>query len=76
MISMTYLCTQCEFKTGVLNDAQEHANATTHSVEINGFITTNKVVGDFVRIETSQKIKDHARELEIMRRAREKGLVR
>ena len=74
MISLRYSCA-CGFATGVLNDAQDHANATEHHVQITGFMTANKApVADLRALEERARTK--ARENEIMRRARDRGLLK
>lgn len=71
MMAFSYSCTQCEWKSGVLDAAQTHAN-TGHVVAVHGTITSNKPVVDLTAISASAEQK--MREAEILRRARDLGL--
>lgn len=74
MISMSYFCTKCGYKTAILDDAQDHTNETTHHMGINGFITPNKITIDKEAIRASAQA-SRARDTAILRLAKEKGLV-
>lgn len=71
-ISMSYHC-PCGFRTLILDAAQNHANATGHVVSIQGALSANKpvVLKEAIEASAAEKV----REMEIMRRARQKGLV-
>lgn len=74
MINLTYSCS-CGFNSGVLNDAQDHANRMFHRLSIQGTLTADpRSVKSKYDATESAKIK--AREMEIMRRAKEKGLLK
>lgn len=72
MISMTYSC-KCGFKSSVLDDAQGHADEEGHNVDLVGSITPRTIQFDTHAIELSAARK--ARESEIMRQARDRGLL-
>lgn len=73
MINLTYACSRCPFKTGVLDLAQLHANNTKHAVSVHGTITAQ--VTELVEGKTNAAAVTRAREAVIMRIARDKGLV-
>lgn len=75
MISLTYECGVCDFSTFSLNDAQEHCNASLHTVDVRGTITSNAskvVTQQFV----NEQLRRETRDQMIMRRAKQKGLVK
>lgn len=75
MISMSYSCTKCEFRSALLEDAQEHANSTRHHLDIKGFISPNglpKSVDARIELQARERAKQSA----ILRLAKERGLVR
>lgn len=72
-MTFSYSCTECNWKSGVLDAAQRHANNTGHVVDINGSLTANRPTVDITAISASAEEK--MREGEILRRARDLGLV-
>lgn len=72
MMTMTYSCS-CGWRSGLLNDAQDHANANGHVVSITGSITSNIPQVDATAIAEAARAR--ATEAEIMRRARDRGLL-
>lgn len=74
MIALTYACS-CGWRSPVLDDAQEHADETTHIVQVRGTITARELVSKR-NIGIDERARLKARELEIMRRARAMGVVK
>lgn len=72
-ITMDYRCTQCSYASALLDDAQAHANDTTHTLRIHGSLTPNKIIYDIVAIERAAERK--MRDAAIMREARDRGLL-
>ena len=73
-IRLSYCCTKCRFgDTGILDDAQAHANATGHEVQIRGTLTANKLIISPEAIAAAAEKK--LREAEILRQARDRGLL-
>lgn len=72
-IRLTYSCT-CGYATPILDNAQKHADSTGHTVDVRGTITERNDVASVKAIDASDQIRKKARELEIMRVARARGL--
>ena len=72
MISMHYSC-KCAWSSGVLDEAIEHSDKTGHFVHIDGTITPQEHTAVLKTIGASAARR--AYEFEVMRRARERGLV-
>lgn len=73
MISLNYVC-RCGWKSGILDSAQAHANATSHTVSVQGTITSNKP-DEPVLTTIADRAKNTAREAAILRAARDRGLL-
>lgn len=75
MLTLRYTCGEraCSFESTSLDDAQKHANEERHAINIIGALTPN-------RPPPTQSIDEvartKARTNEILRRAKERGLVR
>lgn len=74
-ITLSYSCS-CGFHSGILDDAQKHANWEGHYVDVSGCMTPTvetplKLKGD-ITAQARAKAKDAA----IMRAARDRGLLK
>lgn len=75
MIRLSYFCSSCSYATFLLDDAQEHANTLSHTVDVKGTITPQEKVGVLSELDKASKAHERAREEEILRRARDKNLI-
>lgn len=74
MISLRYSC-KCGWSSTLLDDAQGHANATQHHVDVLGSISpVFNVTAQKQKIERAAK--DKAWDAQVMRVARERGLLK
>lgn len=73
MIRMSYSCA-CGMNTARLEEAQGHADETGHVVRIAGEVTTRIPQVDATAIEASARAR--ATEAEILRAARDRGLLK
>lgn len=71
-IRLFYSC-GCGFRSGFLQSAQDHSNSAGHVVTITGSLSPDERVVDLKKIEKNAERK--AREAEILRRARHRGLL-
>jgi hypothetical protein len=56
MISLSYSCTKCAFATGMLVDAQEHADFADHTLNVRGSLTSSRPrVAPVVRTATKSE---------------------
>ena len=71
MISLGYRCS-CGWRSGALEAAQSHADQTGHTVHVSGTISPRPKE----TVQITRSAREKLLEAEILRRAREKGLVR
>lgn len=69
---LNYSC-RCGFRSGILDEGQKHADRTGHTVDVNGTMSPRELTGVAHQLDLSTERK--ARELEILRQAKHRGLL-
>lgn len=75
MTSWEYTCTVCKYATPLLNNAQDHANETRHHLKVHGFLTPNRPPKT-TTYNAPEAQMQRARDAQILRVARDKGLLK
>lgn len=76
MYRLAYSC-KCGWSSRMYVDAQQHANDTGHTLDVTGTLSASeRPVADESALTISEALKKKVREAEILRRAKQRGLVK